>query len=60
MFVGNLLFNNTVIINSRWNCRFKNCEATKQYFESIFHILKQKLKIKLIERDVNEAIGTII
>lgn len=44
------------ISNTRWNCRYKNCEALKQCFKSILSVLKMEIENEA-DRDVNEAIG---
>jgi len=44
------------ISNTRWNCRYKNCEALKQCFRSILIVLKTEIENEA-DRDVNEAIG---
>ncbi|KAF0709199.1 zinc finger MYM-type protein 1-like, partial [Aphis craccivora] len=44
--------------NTRWNCRYKNCEALKQCFRSILIVLKTKIENEA-DRDVNVAIGIL-
>ncbi|KAL4104378.1 hypothetical protein QTP88_019679 [Uroleucon formosanum] len=46
------------ISNTRWNCRYKNCEALKQCFRSILIVLKTEIENEA-DRDVNEAIGIL-
>lgn len=44
--------------DTRWNCRFKNCEAILYNFKAIVNVLKDEIE-KQTDRNVNEAIGKI-
>lgn len=46
----------TRLSDTRWNCRYKNCEAVQKCYASIITLLKEEIENNN-DRDVNEAIG---
>jgi len=46
----------TRLSDTRWNCRYKNCEAVLKCYASIIKLLKEEIENNN-DRDVNEAIG---
>lgn len=45
--------------DSRWNCRYRNCEAIKKSFKAIVLALEEEIEDES-DRDVNEAIGKFL
>lgn len=45
--------------DTRWNCRYRNCEAVKKSFKAIILALEQEIEDES-DRDVNEAIGIFL
>lgn len=46
----------TKISDTRWNCRYKNCEAVKMNYKAIVIALEEEIENDS-DKDVNEAIG---
>lgn len=46
----------TKLSDTRWNCRFRNCEAVKNCYESIVKTLEEEIENE-IDKDTNEALG---
>lgn len=46
----------TRLSDTRWNCRYKNCEALQKCYASIKRLLKEEIENNN-DKDVNEAIG---
>lgn len=44
------------VSDTRWNCRYKNCEAVLSCYEAIIRVLEEEVENQN-DRDVNEAIG---
>jgi len=44
---------------TRWNCRYRNCEAIKKSFKAIVLALEEEIEDES-DRDVNEAIGKFL
>lgn len=47
------------ISDTRWNCRYKNCEAVIQSYQAIVNVLQEEIEEEM-DKDVNEAIGIFI
>lgn len=45
--------------DTRWNCRFKNCEAVLYNYKAIVKILQEEIESQM-DKNVNEAIGMLI
>ena len=46
----------TRLSDTRWNCRYKNCEAVQKCYASIIRLLKEEIENNN-DKDVYEAIG---
>jgi len=46
----------TKLSNTRWNCRYRNCEAVMSNYKSIVDTLINDIENES-DKDVNEAIG---
>lgn len=46
----------TKLSDTRWNCRYRNCEVVKKNFKAIVLALEEEIEEES-DRDVNEAIG---
>uniref|UniRef100_A0A2S2QNB5 Zinc finger MYM-type protein 1 n=1 Tax=Sipha flava TaxID=143950 RepID=A0A2S2QNB5_9HEMI len=44
------------ISDTRWNCRYKNCDAILDCYQAIIHVLQEEIENEN-DKDVNEAIG---
>jgi len=54
-----LLIKNKSIIrmsDTRWNCRYRNCEAVLNSYGCIIDILKEEIENE-VDKSVNESIG---
>jgi hypothetical protein len=48
----------TRLIDTRWNCRYRNIESVKNSYKAIIQALEQKIENEY-DRGVNEANGII-
>lgn len=42
--------------DTRWNCRFKNCEAILHNYKAIINVLQEEIDNQT-DRNANEALG---